>query len=302
MFWTKVELLGAIWDIIKIQQTVVEEKGILHCDCSLNNSMIEDDGDGSHRTLIDWEFTVFIAQGQKYARGGTGTLPFMSRSLLFQLSEAVSSVATLEHSMKCASSSHVTQARLIIYRYEDDLESVFYVFIWICIGYRGPLGVKRVLDKSHDWLLHKWSATTFKACNDEKTMFFYHSHAHKFKEQFHPYFKNLILLAVEWYKLIRNKGPSNTITLQEILDFLDNHLTRLPQELSPKLLFARKVLKGLPLPDTSSSPVGGESSKRKLSDGDIVEIPGPITVHDVTHGGRIWTMEPTPQPKWNRTT
>ncbi|KAG0703855.1 hypothetical protein DFH29DRAFT_998103 [Suillus ampliporus] len=193
---------------------------------------------------------------------GTGTLPFyVAGQLLFQLSEAVSSVATLERSVKRASSSHVTPARLIIHRYEDDLESVFYVFIWICIGYRGPLGIKRVLDKSHDWLLHKWSATTFKACNNEKTTFFYHSHAHKFEEQFHPYFKNLVPLTVEWYKLIRNKGPSNTITFQEILDLLDNHLTRLPQELSPELLFARKVLKGLPLPDTPSSPVSGESSK-----------------------------------------
>ncbi|KAG2149237.1 hypothetical protein DEU56DRAFT_908936 [Suillus clintonianus] len=284
MFRTKVELLGAIWDIIKIQQMVVEEKGILHRDCSLNNSMIKDDGDRSHGTLIDWEFAVFIAQGQKYTRGGTGTLPFMSRSLLFQLSEAVSSVATLCFEFPCG------------------LESVFYIFIWICIGYRGPLGVKCVLDKSDDWLLHKWSATTFKACNNEKTTFFYHSHGHKFEEQFHPYFKNLVPLVVEWYELIRNKGLSNAITFQEILDLLDNHLARLLQELSPELLFARKVLKRLPLPDTPSSPVGGKSSKKKLSDSDIVEIPRPITVRDMTHGGRIWTMEPTLQPKRNRTT
>ncbi|KAG2094410.1 uncharacterized protein F5147DRAFT_585027, partial [Suillus discolor] len=50
--------------------------GILHRDCSLNNSMIEDDGNRSHGTLIDWEFAVFIAQGQKYARGGTVSLIF----------------------------------------------------------------------------------------------------------------------------------------------------------------------------------------------------------------------------------
>ncbi|KAG2139641.1 uncharacterized protein EDB93DRAFT_1253058 [Suillus bovinus] len=115
MFWMKAELLGAIWDIIRIQKTAVEEKGILHRDCSLNNSMIEDD--------------VFIAQGQKYARGGMGTMPFMSQSLLFQLSEAVDSIATPERSLKCTPNSHVVPARLIIHHYEDDLESVFYVFI-----------------------------------------------------------------------------------------------------------------------------------------------------------------------------
>ncbi|KAG2056650.1 hypothetical protein BDR06DRAFT_970011 [Suillus hirtellus] len=304
MFQTKAELLGAIRDIISIQKTAVEEKGILH-NCSLNNSMIEDDGNGSHGTLIDWEFTVFIAQGQKYARGGTGTMPFMSRSLLFQLSEAVDSIATPERSLKHASNSHVVPARLIIHRFEDDLESVFYVFIWICIGYRGPLGVKRVLDKRYNWLVHKWSAVTFKACNDKKTTFFYHSHTHKFEEQFHPYFKNLVPLAVEWYELIRNKGPSNAVTFQEVLDLLDKHLAELPKELSPELLFARKILKGLPLPDIpvpdADPGVNAEKMKRKLSDSDV-DPPEPITSCDTTYGGRIWTMEPIPQPKRNRTT
>ncbi|KAG1815128.1 uncharacterized protein BJ212DRAFT_1481665 [Suillus subaureus] len=249
MFWMKAELLCAIWDIIKIQQIAVEEKGVLHRDCSLNNSMIKDDGNRSHGTLVDWEFAIFIAQGQKYVRGGMGTMPFMSQLFLFQLSEAVSSIATPECSLKCALNSHVVPACLIIHRFEDDLESVFYIFIWICIRYRGPLGVKCVLDKRYDWLVHKWSAVTFKACNDEKTTFFYHSRAHKFEEQFHPYFKNLVPLAVKWYELIRNKGPLNTVTFQEVLHLLDKHIAELLKELSPKLLFTRKILKGLPLPD-----------------------------------------------------
>ncbi|KAG1851432.1 hypothetical protein DFJ58DRAFT_728873 [Suillus subalutaceus] len=105
MFRTKVELVSAIRDIIRIQQIAVEECGILHRDCSLNNTMIEDDGDGSHGTLIDWEFTVHILEGQKYAIGGTGTLPFMSRLLLFQLSEAVGSTAMSQNSWKHTSHS-----------------------------------------------------------------------------------------------------------------------------------------------------------------------------------------------------
>ncbi|KAG1747487.1 hypothetical protein EDD22DRAFT_851084 [Suillus occidentalis] len=184
MLQMKAELLATIWDIIKIQQIEVEEKGILHYDCSLNNSMIEDDGNGSCGTLIDWEFSVFITQGQKYARGRT-------------LSEAVSSIVTPECSLKCASNSYMVPARLIIHCFEDDLESVFYIFIWICIRYRGSLGVKHVLDKRYNWLVYKWSAITFKACNNEKTTFFYHLYVHKFEEQLHPYFKNLVLSAVE---------------------------------------------------------------------------------------------------------
>ncbi|KAG1758937.1 hypothetical protein EDD22DRAFT_849606 [Suillus occidentalis] len=222
MLQMKAELLATIWDIIKIQQIEVEEKGILHHNCSLNNSMIEDDGNGFCGTLIDWEFTVFIAQGQKYARGRT-------------LSKAVSSIVTPECSLKCASNSHMVPARLTIHCFEDDL--------------KGPLGVKHVLDKRYNWLVHKWSAITFKACNDEKTTFFYHLYVHKFEEQFHPYFKNLVLSAVEWYEFIRNKGLLNAVTFQEVLDLLDKHLTKLLKEHSPELLFICKILEELLLSD-----------------------------------------------------
>jgi hypothetical protein len=33
--------------------------------------MIEDDGDGSHGMLIDWEFAVDIVEGEQYVVGGT---------------------------------------------------------------------------------------------------------------------------------------------------------------------------------------------------------------------------------------
>ncbi|KAG1859369.1 hypothetical protein DFJ58DRAFT_607764, partial [Suillus subalutaceus] len=59
-FQTKLELVGALRDIAKIQQTAVEECEILHRDCSLNNTMICDDGNGGRGTLIDWEFAVHI--------------------------------------------------------------------------------------------------------------------------------------------------------------------------------------------------------------------------------------------------
>ncbi|KAG2123539.1 hypothetical protein BD769DRAFT_1389163 [Suillus cothurnatus] len=60
-----------------IQKQVVEQNRVLHHECSLNNAMIEDNGDGTHGMLIDWEFS--------YGVGGTGTVPFISWSLLFQL-------------------------------------------------------------------------------------------------------------------------------------------------------------------------------------------------------------------------
>ncbi|KAG1897039.1 uncharacterized protein F5891DRAFT_927486, partial [Suillus fuscotomentosus] len=125
-FRTRVELVSALRDIVKIQQTAVEERGILHRDCSVNNAMIEDDGNGTNGLLIDWEFA--------------GTLPFMSRSLLWQLSEAVGDPATSARSwkVKVATSSLTKPPPLILHHYHDDLESLFYVLVCICIEFRGP--------------------------------------------------------------------------------------------------------------------------------------------------------------------
>ncbi|KAG1887912.1 uncharacterized protein F5891DRAFT_1199481 [Suillus fuscotomentosus] len=270
---THVQLISAIRDIVKIQQIAVEERGILHRDCSLNNSMIEDDGHGSHGTLIDWEFTVRILTGQKYAIRGTGTAPFMSRSLLFQLSEAVGTPPLIMHGC------------------QDDLESVFYVFIWICIGYRGPLGVKRVLGprkpSEGDWLLRLWSTDSFKENGNEKTSFFFHLHAHKFREQFHSYFHDLLPLAEEWYELIRSKGPSHSVTFKEVIDLLTKHLNILPKdEPSPELLFARKVIDALPggLPD--ALPGGKRKEVSEAVDNDL-----PVMEHDMAFGGQASTND-----------
>ncbi|KAG2123990.1 hypothetical protein DEU56DRAFT_712040, partial [Suillus clintonianus] len=54
-FRSHAELLTAIRDIVKIQKYAVETRKVIHRDCSLNNAMIEDDGNGSHGTLINWE-------------------------------------------------------------------------------------------------------------------------------------------------------------------------------------------------------------------------------------------------------
>ncbi|KAG2074019.1 hypothetical protein BDR04DRAFT_1115877 [Suillus decipiens] len=67
----KYKLLVLVWDIMQIQKGVVEQHNFLHHNCSLFNAMIKDDGNGTHRMLIDWEFA--------------GTLSFMSQVLLLQL-------------------------------------------------------------------------------------------------------------------------------------------------------------------------------------------------------------------------
>ncbi|KAG2119863.1 uncharacterized protein F5147DRAFT_767327 [Suillus discolor] len=78
MFHMLKELVRVLRDIVIIQKSVVEERKILYCNCSLNNTIILDDFDISKGFLIDWEFAVCITTDNKYLIGGTGTVPFMS--------------------------------------------------------------------------------------------------------------------------------------------------------------------------------------------------------------------------------
>ncbi|KAG2125088.1 hypothetical protein DEU56DRAFT_916696 [Suillus clintonianus] len=279
-FQTKLELVSALQDIVRVQQIAVEDCGVLHRDCSLNNSMIEDDGNRTNGLLIDWEFAVHITAGQKYTIGGTGTIPFMSHSLLWQLSEAVGDLPTSARSwkVKVASPSLSKPPPLILHHYQDDLESLFYVFVCICIEYRGPLGVKCDLsvNRKQEWLPHLWSTNTLKAGSNAKTSFFFHPNADKLKKQFHP-----------------NKGPSGVVTFQEVLDLLETYLAELPKdEPSPELLFAKKVIVALPKKRSVSEAEGDDRD-------DHLNKP-PITERNITHSR--WTMEPIPQPKRSRTT
>lgn len=62
---------SSTYSYLSVQRQAVESRKVLHCDSSLNNAMIEDDGDGSHGMLIDWEFAVDIVEGEEYVVGGT---------------------------------------------------------------------------------------------------------------------------------------------------------------------------------------------------------------------------------------
>ncbi|KAG2061018.1 hypothetical protein BDR06DRAFT_966820 [Suillus hirtellus] len=200
------ELISAIRDIVKIQQIAVEEHGILHQDCSLNNSMIEDGDNGSHGTLIDWEFAVHILTGQKYDIVEMGMAPFMSCSLLFQLSEAVGGTAMSQNSWKHASHSHVQAPPLIMHSCQDDLE--------------GPLGMKCVLGPQKplegDWLLCLWSTNSFKENKEWYELIRSKGPSHSVT------FKEVIDLLTKHLNILPKDEPS------------------------PELLFVQKVIDALP--------------------------------------------------------
>ncbi|KAG1768238.1 hypothetical protein EV702DRAFT_1050050 [Suillus placidus] len=183
-------------------EIAVEERGILHRNCSLNNAMIEDDSDGSHGTLINWEFAIHILEGQKYAIGGTGTLPVMSCSLLFQLSEAVGGIAMSQNSWKHTSHSHAKIPPLIMHGYQDDL--------------KGPLGVKCILEKQTkgQWLMHLWGKGP--------------SHALTFKEVIDLLTKRLDILP-------KDKPSPELLLSKKVIDALPNGLPAVPDTIPDAL-------------------------------------------------------------------
>ncbi|KAG2133726.1 hypothetical protein DEU56DRAFT_913842 [Suillus clintonianus] len=290
-FRSRSEFLTAIRDILKVQKFAVEQRHILHRDCSLNNAMIGDDDGGM---LIDWEFAVDIVRGDKYSVGGTGTIPFMSRSLLFQLYLNTPDPSD-ERMGTRASGSKAYPAPMITHVYNDDLESMFYVFIWVCIEFRGPLGMKRVLpttlphsNQKVKWITGEWSASTYQKCGDSKTRFFHQSdhYTMELAKQFDPYFKSLLPLALAWYELVKNPKQ---LVFDDVINLLDKHIAALPSEDSPELLVSKWVILSAAGSFTTAS---GSDEDSELS-------------VDDTRRKRVvdhrWTMEVVPKPKRSKT-
>ncbi|KAG2064011.1 hypothetical protein BDR04DRAFT_1122868 [Suillus decipiens] len=233
----------ALRDIVLIQKCVVEEHQVLHRDCSLNNSMIEDTKDGSRGALIDWEFTACITSNNMYSAGRTGTIPFMSVSALramgklnYQYSQVMKSIKELK-----LATDHLTPEKMpkIKHTHHDDLESMFYVFAWICIMFKGPMGEERCLEDIMDrdpekmemWLPERWHGmpgeVTQKA---EAKHYFFLGDSMKscIGEQFAPYFKKLVPLAEEWYDLMGAKKMK--VEFDEVVSLFNKHINDLSDE------------------------------------------------------------------------
>ncbi|KAG2358665.1 hypothetical protein BDR07DRAFT_1489173 [Suillus spraguei] len=290
MFRTLKELVRALRDIVIIQKTAVEERKILHRDCSLNNAMILDDLDISKGFLIDWEFAVRITADNQYPIGGTGTVPFMSRKLLGQVAliqeQATAEAQEKQRSKKLKSKSKTTPATKtpktssdslalpisrVIQSYSDDLESLFFIFAWVCIKFSGPNGMVRQEHNSSS-LLDRWTSLDLGSCAAFKVSFFANPlDEERLINEFQPYFKLLIPLATDWCAALRD-NMVHPVTFDAILSVLNSHLDKLPddEELQSTVTMLRKSATALnDSPNLKrvaslSLPVG--SPKRKKSD------------------------------------
>lgn len=177
----------------------------------------------------------------------------MSRSLLAQLAPQVTDAQHSKH-LKRASNSTLASNRfdLIKHDFTDDLESLFYIFVWICVTFCGPLGKERQHTLQEGRLPYDWSSDSPHQCYANK--FMYMTLKSKITSQFDPYFKDLSRLATEWAALLEHNhlpqspSPSGDVTRYEpatfegVIELLEKHLADLADESSPEHVLRKRVV------------------------------------------------------------
>ncbi|KJZ71102.1 hypothetical protein HIM_09521 [Hirsutella minnesotensis 3608] len=128
------ELLGALRDAIKAHRSLYLKGNILHRDISENNIIITDRKSTGHMgMLIDLDPAKELGSGRSGARCRTGTMEFMAIEVLQGISHT----------------------------YRHDLESFFYVFLWLC-GRRGWEFLRNQKEQLAPSLLTKWYTGSYR--------------------------------------------------------------------------------------------------------------------------------------------
>ncbi|KIO11693.1 hypothetical protein M404DRAFT_20309 [Pisolithus tinctorius Marx 270] len=208
--------------------------------------MIKDFANGLHSFLLDWEFAVQVTLQGEYDLGSTGTVPFLSVNILCQLKEAITksgktNVPSIQKStsLTCMFIDHPTT---IHHTFADDIESLFYVSIWILILYDGPLG-HECQDISHEkTLLGLWSekvAEDLEIARCAKFTFLNDPSKLRLDSKVLQYFQDLIPLANEWCVLLGWSLLSGTaVQFSDIISLFDRFLASMPYKKPPEMMNA----------------------------------------------------------------
>ncbi|RMZ88367.1 hypothetical protein DV736_g4410, partial [Chaetothyriales sp. CBS 134916] len=128
-FTSIAELLKGLHDAIRVHQSLYAKGGIIHRDISVNNIILTHFGG----MLIDLDLAMEINQGPSRARHRTGTMEFMAIEVL----------------------------EVFSHTYRHDLESFFYVLIWLCAR-RGWCFSGNPKGQPMDSILTHWYTGTYK--------------------------------------------------------------------------------------------------------------------------------------------
>ncbi|KAG1888892.1 uncharacterized protein F5891DRAFT_987736 [Suillus fuscotomentosus] len=209
-----------------VQCMAVEECEVLHHDCSLKNTMIVDlSGGDSKGFLIDWESTVCINPYLKYA---------------IDAQQAALGRKKPKYIPKMSSNTLMLPVSHVIQCFSDNLESIFFIFIWICIKFCGTHGQVHQ-DTIGNSISDCWNNMDLESCTAFKGNFFAtKKEEHCLVDEIHPYFKDLIPLAKEWCMALKD-NMENPVSFNTILTLLNTHLDCLPDD--EELISTVKILR-----------------------------------------------------------
>ncbi|KAI5983935.1 hypothetical protein F5J12DRAFT_787699 [Pisolithus orientalis] len=161
--------------------------------------MIEDFANGLHG-FLNWEFAVWVTLQGEYDLGST--------------------IRTMQN--------------ILEFEADNDIKSLFYVFIWILILYDGPLGHKHQ-DISHEkTLLGLWSekvAEDLEIARCTKFTFLNDLSELRLDSEVSQYFQDLIPLANEWCILLGQSLLSGTaVQFSDVISIFDCFLASMPYE------------------------------------------------------------------------
>ena len=137
------ELLKALRDAVKAHKSLYMEGKILHRDISENNIIITDpkEANGFTGMLIDTEYGKENGSGRSGARQQTGTMEFMAIEVL----------------------------RRVSHTYRHDLESFFYVLLWMCARRAWEREFEcKLADRPKRNILTKWYTGSYDDIADAK--------------------------------------------------------------------------------------------------------------------------------------
>ena len=169
-----------------------------------------------------------------------GTLPFLSMSLLDQLRDFLHPIEA-SPAQKRVSCMHVNIQSPVTIRhtYADDIESLFYIFIWIPVLYDGPLGCKCKGIGHENTLLSFWSEEASKNIETAKfaKFMFLILKWSNLNTQIAPYFTDLLPLAESWHMLLgQYVHKENSMPFDKVLQILDDFLSKMPDSKKPAVM------------------------------------------------------------------
>jgi len=200
-----------------------------------------------------------------------GTIPFLSISLLRQISEALQQ-KPLKHkhvykegwaTFIQIGGGHANDDFKVRHVPADDAESLFYVLIWILVLYDGPLGWERQNFNFESSILSWWSEgaiQNLESMRNSKVTFIVNPKPTVLSKYVSPYFSDLVPLAEQWRQIFRHAfNNEQLISFDSLLEvtnkFLGTMLPEDPLEITNEQLTMQAEKNSLRLPPSSVEDV-----------------------------------------------